>query len=133
MQHDNTLLCTFTAVHNMTTSHLYEVNTPLIGSCSKATHVANDTTPEGNKCTVAIQSALQRFVPNLLQDFQILVLLSIRQCDDLNLVFASCFKCVYTSASVEKLSAICLVCVYSWPTQDMPFKINRRHDLICYY
>ena len=51
----------------------------LVSGGSKASHVSNDAAPKSHKGGIAVQSALQRLVPNLLQDIKRLVLLPVRQ------------------------------------------------------
>ena len=70
-------------------SYLYEVDTPLVCGCSKPTHVTNDASPKSHKCGVAVQSALQCFVPDLLQHFKTLELLPVRKRDNLDIMSAS--------------------------------------------
>ena len=72
-----------------TAPYLDEVDTPLVCGCSKPAHVTNDASAKSHKRGVAIQSALQCFVPDLLQHFQTLELLPIWKRDNLNFMSAS--------------------------------------------
>ena len=72
-----------------TASYLYEVDSPLVCRCSKPTHVSNDASAKSHKCGVAVQSALQCFVPDLLQHFQTLELLPVWKRDNLDFMSAS--------------------------------------------
>ena len=72
-----------------TASYLYEVDTPLVCRCSKPTHVTNDASAKSHKRGVAVQSALQCFVPDLLQHFQTLELFPVWERNNLDFMSAS--------------------------------------------
>ena len=42
----------------LSSTNLYEVDTPLVGSCSKAAHIANDSSTKSNEGTVTVKPAL---------------------------------------------------------------------------
>lgn len=78
--------------------YLDEGGATLVSGCCKASHVANDTPAKRNEGGFTIQPGLQSLVPDLLQDLQRLVLLTVRKDDGLHLESSLIPKALHKAA-----------------------------------